>query len=112
MFADTLLGLSAVQFGSRMVDWEMLSLIMEKRSKVREQLLNVMKNGLTDYNASVLRAVAKYGHTDLLTYRIIKDNYMNMTLLADNGTLLHEAARSVQTETLKTLFRLGAKPDT
>jgi ankyrin repeat protein len=95
-----------------MVGWEILSLIMEKRLKVREQLLNVIKNGLTDYNASVLRAVAKYGHTDLLTYRISKDNYTNMTLLADNDTLLHEAARSGQTETIKTLFRLEAKPDT
>jgi len=112
MFPDTLLGLSAVQFGSRMVDWEILTLIMEKRPKVREQLLNVMKNGFTDYNASVLRAVAKYGHTDLLTYRISKDNYMNMALLADNGILLHEAARSDQTETIMKIFRLGAKPDT
>jgi ankyrin repeat protein len=34
-----------------------------------------------------------------------------MVLLADNGTLLHEAARSGQTETVKTLFRLEAKPD-
>jgi len=59
MFPDTLLGLSAVRFGSRMVDWEILSLIMEKRPKVREQILNVMKNGLTGYNASVLRAVGK-----------------------------------------------------
>jgi hypothetical protein len=50
-----------------MVDWEILSLVMEKRPKVREQLLNGMKNWLTDYNASVLRAVAKYGQTDLLT---------------------------------------------
>lgn len=59
MFPDTLLGLSAVQFGSRMVDWKILSLIMEKRPKVREQILKVMKNGLTGYNASVLRAVGK-----------------------------------------------------
>ena len=34
-----------------------------------------------------------------------------MALLAD-GTLLHEAAWGGQTETVKTLFRLGAKPDT
>ena len=111
-FLDTLLDLSVVQFGSRMVDWKILSLIMEKRPKVREQILNVMKNGLTDYNVSVLRAVGKYGHTDLLTCRISKDNYTNIALRADNGTSLHVAARSGQTETVKTLFRLGAKPDT
>lgn len=35
-----------------------------------------------------------------------------MSLQADNGTLLHEAARSGETETVKTLFRLGTKPDT
>jgi len=112
MFPDTLLGLSAVQFGSRTVDWDILSLITEKRPKVREQILNVMKNRLTDNNASILRAVGKYGHTDLMTYRIIKDNRTNMVLLADNDTSLHEAARSGQTETVKTHFRLGAKPDT
>jgi hypothetical protein len=54
MFPDTLMGFSVVQFGSRMVDWKILSLIMEKRPKVREQILNMMKNGLTGYNASVL----------------------------------------------------------
>lgn len=48
----------------------------------------------------------------MLNYRIIKDNYTNMALLADNGTLLHEAAWRGQTETVKTLFRLEAKPDT
>jgi len=95
-----------------MVDWKILSLIMEKRPKVREQILNMMKNGLTDNKASVLRAVGKYGHTDLLTCRISKDNYTNMALQTDNGTLLHEAARSGRTETVKTFFRPGSKPDT
>jgi hypothetical protein len=37
---DTLLGLSAVQYATRMVDWEMISLIMEKRPEIREQVLN------------------------------------------------------------------------
>jgi hypothetical protein len=37
---------------------------------------------------------------------------MNMALLADNGTLIHEAARSGQTEKIKKIFRLEAKPDT
>lgn len=69
------------------------------------------KNGLTYYNAAVLRVVGKYSHTDLPNYRISRDNCTNMVLLADNGTLLHEAARSGQTETVKTLFRLEAKPD-
>ena len=108
MFPDTLLGMSAVQCGSRMVDWKTLSLVMEKRPKGREQILNEMKNGLREYNTSVLRAVGKYGHTDLLTYS--KDNYTNMAVLADNGTLHHEAARSVQTETVKTLF-FGWEPN-
>jgi len=35
-----------------------------------------------------------------------------MALLADNDTLLHEAAWRGQTETVKTLFQLEAKPDT
>jgi ankyrin repeat protein len=38
--ADTLLGLSSVQYATRMVDWEMLSLIMEKRREIRVQVLN------------------------------------------------------------------------
>jgi hypothetical protein len=112
MLTGTSLDLFAVQLGSGMVKWEILSLIMEKRPKVREQILNVMKNGLTDYKASFLRAGTKYVHTDLVTYRISKDNYVNMAIAADNGTLLHEAARSDQTETVKTFIRLGAKPDT
>jgi ankyrin repeat protein len=111
MVPDTFLGLSPVQYASRMIDWEMLSLIMEKRPKVREQVLYVLKNELMDYNFSVLRAAAKYGHTDLLTYMISKDNYVNVPLPGDNGTLLHEAAQSDQIETVKTLVRLGAKPD-
>lgn len=41
-----------------------------------------MKNGLTDYKASVLRAVAECGHTDLLTSRMNRDDYLNMAILA------------------------------
>jgi hypothetical protein len=37
---DTVLGFSSIEYASRINDWEVLSLIMEKRPEIREQVLN------------------------------------------------------------------------
>jgi len=108
---DTLLGLSPVEYAIRMDDWEMLSLLMEKRPGIREQVLNGAKCGCTDSVACALRTAAQYGHTDLLKYLISKGSFVNVALPWDNSSLLHVAARSQQTETLKLLLLLGANID-
>jgi serine/threonine-protein phosphatase 6 regulatory ankyrin repeat subunit B len=109
--ADTLLGLSPVEYAIKMDDWEMLSLLMEKRPGIRKQVLkgtncNYMES--TDY---ALCAAAQYGHNDLLTYLISEGSSVNVALPGDNGTLLHVAARCQQTETVKLLLQLGASID-
>jgi ankyrin repeat protein len=105
---DTLLGWSPVDYATRMVDWQMLSLLMEKRPDIREQVLNEMNPNSTEYIPSAVRAAARYGHSDLLRYLISKGNCVNMTLPGDSGTLLHEAARENNIQTVSTLFDLGA----
>jgi len=40
---DTLLGLSLLQYAIIMADWEILSLMMEKRPAIREEVLNEIK---------------------------------------------------------------------
>jgi len=94
-----------------MGNWDILSLLMEKRPEIRGQVLNEMNNGCNDYIASALRAAALYGHTDLLRYLIGRGNYVNMALPDDRGTLLHEAARGNHIETVRTLVDLGASCD-
>jgi ankyrin repeat protein len=106
---DTLLGLSSVQYAIRIGDWEILSLIMEKRPEIREQVLSAMNQ---DCDASCLRAAAKYGHTDLLRYLLTLDNSVNMTLPRDDGTLLHEAVQGKHIQTVRTLVDLGASCET
>ena len=108
---DTLLDLSPVQYAVIMADWEMLSLIMDKRPEIREQVLNEMNDGGTEYIASALRATARYGHTDLLRYMLRRGNCVNMALPGDSGTLLHEAARGNHIQTVRTLVDLGASCD-
>jgi ankyrin repeat protein len=108
---DTLLGLSPVDYASRMVDWQILSLLMEKRPDIREQVLSEMNFGCTEYIASVLRAAAKDGHTDLLRYLIGRENCVNMALPGDSGTLLYEAARGNNIQTVRALVDLGASCD-
>jgi len=75
-----------------MVDWQMLSLMMDKRPDIRVQVLNEMNDVATECIASALRAAARYGHTDLLRYLLSRGNYVNVALPGDSGTLLHEAA--------------------
>jgi hypothetical protein len=77
---DTLLGLSPVQYAIRMDDWEMLSLLMEKRPDIREQVLNGANRDSTDSIACALHAAALYGHNDLLKYLISKRSSVNMAL--------------------------------
>jgi len=108
---DTLLGLSPVEYAIRMGNWEILSLLMEKRPKIREQVLNEMNNGCNEHIVSALRAAAMYEYTDLLGYLISRGNCVNMALPGDSGTLLHEAARRNHIQTVKTLVSLGASCD-
>ena len=108
---DTFLGLSPVEYAIRMDDWEMMSLLMEKRPDIREQVLNVTKLDCSDNIACALRAAAQYGHNDLLKYLISEGSSVNVGLPGDNSTLLHVAARSQQTETVKLLLLLGASSD-
>jgi ankyrin repeat protein len=108
---DTLLGLSPVGYASRLVDWQILSLMMEKRPDIREQVLSEMNLDRTEYTASALHAAAKDGHTDLLRYLIGRGNCVNMTLQGDSGTLLHIAARGNHIQTVRTLVDLGASCD-
>ena len=105
---DTLLGLSPLDYASRMNDWEMLSLMMEKRPDIREQVLNETNRDCTDNIACVLCTAAHYGYNDLLKYLISKGNSVHLVLPGDNGTLLHVAARNQQTETVKILLLQGA----
>jgi ankyrin repeat protein len=91
-----------------MADWELLSLMMEKRPEIREQVLSGTNQDSVDCITSALRAAAQYGHNDLLIYLINKGNCVNMALPGDSSTLLHEAVRNRQTEIIKTLFQLGA----
>jgi serine/threonine-protein phosphatase 6 regulatory ankyrin repeat subunit B len=105
---DTLLVWSPVDYATRMVDWQMLSLLMEKRPGIREQVLNEINHDSTEYTLSALRAAARYGYSDLLRYLISRGNCVNMTLPGDSGTLLHEAARYNNIQTVRTLFDLGA----
>jgi ankyrin repeat protein len=108
---DTLLGLSPVQYAIKMDDWEMLSLLMEKRPDIREEVLNCTNHGYRDNTASALRAAAQYGHSDLLEYLISEGISVDVALPGDNSTLLHVAARCQQTETVKILLVLGASID-
>jgi adenylate kinase len=108
---DTFLGLSPVDYASRMDDWEILSLIMEKRPDIREHVLNRANFDCTETTASALHAAAKYGHNDLLKYLKRKVKYVNKALPSDNRILLHEAPRSLQIETLKVLVQLGGSTD-
>jgi ankyrin repeat protein len=65
----------------------------------------------TDNIACALRAAAQYGHNDLLEYLISEGSSVDVALPGDNSTLLHVAARSQQTETVKLLLLLGANID-
>jgi len=108
---DTLLGLSPVEYATRMNDWEVLSLLMEKRPEIREQVLNEINYVCTDNIVCALRAAAQYGRNDLLKYLISKGSSVNVALPGDNSTLLHEAVRNRRTETVKLLLQLRASPD-
>jgi ankyrin repeat protein len=108
---DTLLGLSPVQYAIRMDDWEMLSLLMEKRLEITEQVLNGTIFDCMDNIACALCAAAQYGHNYLLKYFISKGHSLNVALPRDKSTLLHVAARSQQTETVKILLLEGASTD-
>jgi hypothetical protein len=108
---DTLLGLSPVNYASKMVDWPMLCLMMDKRPEIRVQVLNEMNDGGTEYIASALRVAVRYGHNDLLWYLLSRGKYVNMALPGDSGTLLHEAARDNRIQTVRTLFYFGARCD-
>ena len=108
---DTLLGLSPVDYASRMNDWEMLSLMMEKRPDIREQVLSGTNRDGTNSIACVLRTAAHCGYNDLLKYLISKGNSVNLVLPGDNSTLLHVAARNQRTETVKILLLQGAIVD-
>jgi len=105
---DTFLGLSPIQYAIRMADWEVLSLMMEKRPDIRKQVFNGTSQDSVDCVISVLRAAVQYGHNDLLKYLISEGNSVNVALPADNSTLLHEAVRNGKTATIKTLLQLGA----
>jgi len=105
---DTLLGFSPVDYATRMNDWELLSLMMEKRPDIREQVLNGNNQDCVNCVPSALHAAAEYGRNGLLKYLISKGHSVNMALPGDNSTLLHEAVESQQTETIKTLVQLGA----
>jgi hypothetical protein len=72
-----------------MADWQMLSLLMEERPDIREQLLQEMNSVCAEYNASAFRAAAWYGHNDLLRYLISRRNCVNMVFPSDSGTLIH-----------------------
>ena len=106
---DAFLGLSPVDYASRMNNWEVLTLMMDKRSDIREQVLNGPNQYSLDGITYALRAAAKYGRNDLLEYLIRKGNSVNMALPGNNSTLLHEAVKSQQTETIKILVQLGAR---
>ena len=108
---DTLLGLSPVDYASRMVDWQILSLMMEKRPDIRKQALSEMNRGCTEYIAPALRAAASYGHTDLPRYLIRRENYVNIVVPGNSGTLLHKVAGGNHIQTLRTIFDLGASCD-
>jgi len=108
---DTFLGLSPVEYAVRMNDWEVLSLMMEKRPEIREQVLNENNKSCMDPNVSALRAAAKYGHNDLLRCLIGRGNCVNMLLPGDSGTLLQEAARGNHIHAVRTLVDLGANCD-
>jgi ankyrin repeat protein len=108
---DTLLGFSPVQYAIRMKDWEMLILLMDKWSEIDEQVLNGTNQDYVDCIISASRAAAQYGRNDLLKYLINKGNSVNMSLPGNNSTLLHEAVKSQQTETVKILVQLGANTD-
>ena len=58
-----------------------------------------------------LCAAAKNGYNDLLKYLINKGNCLKMVLPRDSSTLLHEAATSQYTDTVKLLVQLGANTD-
>jgi ankyrin repeat protein len=107
---DTLLGLSPLDYASRIGHWQILSLMMEKRPDIREQVLSEMNHGCTEYIAPALCAAARYGHTELLRY-LIRKNFVNMALPGNGGTLLHEAGGGNHIQTLRTLFDLGASCD-
>ena len=89
----------------------MLSLLKEKRPDIREQVLNGANRDSTDSIACALHAAALYGHNDLLKYLISKRSSVNVALPGNNSNLLHVAARSQQTETVKILLLLGASID-
>jgi ankyrin repeat protein len=73
---DNFLGLSPVDYANRMEDWEILSLMMEKRPDIREHVLNEANHDCKNHTVSAFRAVAKYGHNDLLKYLISKGNIL------------------------------------
>ena len=108
---DTLLGLSPVQYAIRMNGWEVLSLMMEKKPEIREQVLSENNKSCTDPNVSALHDAVKYGHTDLLRCLIGRGNSVNMVLPGDGGTLLHEAAGGNHIHTVRALVEIGANCD-
>ena len=110
-FEDTFLGLSPLEYATRTKDWQVLSFIMEKRPDIREQVLNDMNPGCTEYIVSGVGAAARYGHTDLLRYLISRGDIVNMAFPGDINMLLHEAARGNHIETVRTLVELGASCD-
>ena len=107
----TLLGLSPVQYAIRMENWEMLSLLMEKRPDIREEVLNRTNRDCTDNIACALHAAAQYGHNDLLKYLINKG--ANVNNAGKYGyTPLHVAGEKGQVEVLRELLNHGANVNT
>jgi ankyrin repeat protein len=94
-----------------MAHLEMLILVMEKRPAIKKQVLSGVICHCTDNTACALSTSAKYGRNDVLKYLISREKCVYVVLLADSSTLIHVAARSQQTETVKILLLLGASID-
>jgi ankyrin repeat protein len=89
----------------------MLSLLMEKRPEIREQVLKANNRDCRDTIACALRAAIQYDHNDLLKYLTSKGSSVNAVLPGNNSTFRHAATRSQQIETVKKLLLLKASND-
>lgn len=72
----------------------------EKRPDIREYVLNGTNQEIVDSTIPALRAAAQQGRNDVLKYLISEGNSVNVALPGDSSTLLHEAVRNRQNETL------------
>ena len=74
-------------------------------------MLSEMNRVYAEYDVSVLRAAARYGHTDLLRYLIRRENCVNMAVPGVGDTLLHEAAGGNHIRKIKILVHPRANCD-